>query len=189
MRRLHEYGLLRASFQPKGELAMLRAYLRQRERLLDAAAAHVQHMQKALIQMNVQLHHVVADITGASGMLIIRAIVGGERDPAALRPGLPCFGRSGREALTGTWREEHVFALGRALKLHDVDQARIAECDARLEAVLVGCAKLLQRRSPPCRHAAVATPRPMPSPSRGPPCMPCSGSTSPKSTGSDRRWR
>ena len=61
------YGLLRASFQPKGEIAALRAYLRQRERLLDYAAAHIQHMQKALMQMNLQLHHVVSDITGVTG--------------------------------------------------------------------------------------------------------------------------
>ena len=68
LRRLHEYGLLRASFRPKGELAALRAYLRQRERLLDYSASHIQHMQKALMQMNVQLHHVVTDITGETGM-------------------------------------------------------------------------------------------------------------------------
>src|SRR5947209_6845266 len=70
LQRLHEYGLLRASFQPKGEIAILRSYLRQRERLLDYAASHIQHMQKALTQMNLQLHHVVTDVTGATGMAI-----------------------------------------------------------------------------------------------------------------------
>jgi len=84
LQRLHEYGLLRASFRPQAEMAGLRAYLRQRERLLDYAAAHIQHMQKALMQMNLQLHHVVSDITGATGMRIIRAIVAGERDPTIL---------------------------------------------------------------------------------------------------------
>ena len=84
LQRLHSYGLLRASFRPKGEIAELRAYLRWRERLLDAAASHIQHMQKALTEMNLQLHHVVSDITGATGMRIIRAIIAGERDPAAL---------------------------------------------------------------------------------------------------------
>ena len=64
LQRLQEYGLLRPSFQPQAEMAGLRAYLRQRERLLDYAAAHIQHMQKALTQMNLQLHHVVSDITG-----------------------------------------------------------------------------------------------------------------------------
>jgi hypothetical protein len=84
LQRLHSYGLLRASFRPKGDIAELRAYLRQRERLLDTAASHIQHMQKALTEMNLQLHHVVSDITGATGMRIIRAIIAGERNPAAL---------------------------------------------------------------------------------------------------------
>ncbi len=84
LRRLHEYGLLRASFRPKGELAALRAYLRQRERLLDYSASHIQQMQKASMQMNVQLHHVVTDMTGETRMRIIRAVVAGERDPAVL---------------------------------------------------------------------------------------------------------
>src|SRR3989440_11045214 len=84
LKRLHEFGLLRGSFRPQGAIAALRAYLRQRERLLDYAAAHIQHMQKALTQMNLQIHHVISDITGATGMRIIRAIVAGERGPAAL---------------------------------------------------------------------------------------------------------
>ena len=75
---------MRASFRPKGEIAELRPYLRQRERLLDYAACHIQHMQKSLTEMNLQLQHVVTDITGATGMRIIRAIIGGERNPAAL---------------------------------------------------------------------------------------------------------
>lgn len=84
LQRLHEYGLLRPSFRPQADIAGLRAYLRQRERLLDYAASHIQHMQKALMQMNLQLHHVVTDITGVTGMAIIRAIVAGERDPQLL---------------------------------------------------------------------------------------------------------
>src|SRR5215211_9271722 len=81
LRRLHSFGLLRASFRPKGQIAELRAYVRQRERLLEYAASHIQHMQKALTEMNLQLHHVVTDITGATGLRIIRAILAGERDP------------------------------------------------------------------------------------------------------------
>ena len=84
LQRLHEFGLLRASFLPKGEIAALRAYLRQRERLVELAASHIQHMQKALMQMNVQVHHVVSDIMGVTGMRILRAIVAGERDPGVL---------------------------------------------------------------------------------------------------------
>lgn len=68
LRQLHSYGLLRGSFRPDAEIATLRAYLRQRERLVEYAAAHIQHMQKALMEMNLQLHHVVSDITGATGM-------------------------------------------------------------------------------------------------------------------------
>ena len=84
LQRLHSYGLLRASFRPKGRIVELRAYLRQRERLLEYGASHIQHMQKALTEMNVQLHHVVTDITGATGLRIVRAILAGERDPAVL---------------------------------------------------------------------------------------------------------
>jgi transposase len=84
LQRLHSYGLLRASFRPQGHFIELRAYIRQRERLLEYAASHIQHMQKALTEMNLQLHHVVADITGATGLRIIRAILSGEHDPKAL---------------------------------------------------------------------------------------------------------
>jgi transposase len=83
LQRLHAYGLLRASFRPKGEIATLRAHLRQRERL-DYTAAHIQHMRKALMQMNLQLHHVVSDITGVTGMAIIRSILDDERNPETL---------------------------------------------------------------------------------------------------------
>ncbi len=79
--QLHSYGLLRGSFRPDAEIATLRAYLRQRERLVEYAAAHIQHMQKALMEMNLQLHHVVSDITGATGMRIIRAICLGRAQP------------------------------------------------------------------------------------------------------------
>jgi transposase len=84
LQRLHSYGLLRASFRPKGQIAELRAYVRLHERLLEYAASHIRHMQKALTEMNLQLHHVVADITGSTGLRINRAIVADERDPEVL---------------------------------------------------------------------------------------------------------
>ena len=84
LQQLHTFGLLRGSFHPPAEIAALRAYLRQRERLVDYAAQHVQHMQKALTQMNLKLQHVVADITGQTGLQIIRAILAGTRDPQVL---------------------------------------------------------------------------------------------------------
>ena len=133
LQQLHQHGLLRGSFRPRDGVVRLRAYLRHRERMVDYAAAHIQHMQKALIQMNVQLHHAVADITGVTGMRIIRAIVAGTRAPetlAAFRDAR-CAGSEEtlRDALTGNYRPEHVFALRHALELYDVHQAKIAECD------------------------------------------------------------
>ena len=137
---LHEYGLLRPASGRKGEIAALRAYLRQRERLLDYAAAHIQHMQKALTQMNLQLHHVVSDITGVTGMRIIRAIVAGERDPDVLASHRDrrCHAsvETISQALVGNDREEHIFALTQALELYDIYQAKVADCDKRIEAVL-----------------------------------------------------
>jgi transposase len=158
LQRLHEYGLLRASFQPKGEIAILRNYLRQRERLLDYAASHIQHMQKALTQMNLQLHHVVTDVTGATGMTIIRAIIAGERNPETLASLRDRHCRASVEtiskALVGNDREEHVFALTQAVELYDTYQAKIVGCDARIEAIL----KRLQK--------AASTPVSKPPPAR-----------------------
>jgi transposase len=140
LQQLHTYGLLRGSFHPPAEIAALRAYVRQRERLLEYAAAHVQHMQKALTQMNLKLQHVVADIAGQTGMRIIRAILAGTRDPqelADLRDGR-CK-RSAEEiakALDGHYRPEHLFALEQALALYDAYQERIAACDRQIEAAL-----------------------------------------------------
>jgi transposase len=140
LQRLHEYGLLRASFRPQAEIAGLRAYLRQRERLLDYAAAHIQHMQKALMQMNLQLHHVVTDITGVTGMAIIRAIVAGERDPSVLAAHRDrrCHAtvETVCQALVGNYREEHVFALTQALELYDVYQTKVRACDTQIEVIL-----------------------------------------------------
>src|SRR5205823_11639154 len=134
--QLHSYGLLRGSFRPDAEIATLRAYLRQRERLVEYAAAHIQHMQKALMEMNLQLHHVVSDITGATGMRIIRAIVAGERNPAVLATHRDrrCHATVDviSAALAGNWRDEHVFALGQALELYDAYQAKVADCDVQI---------------------------------------------------------
>jgi hypothetical protein len=140
-------------------LAALRAYLRQRERLLDYAASHIQHMQKALMQMNVQLHHVVTDMTGATGMRIVRAIVEGERDPTKLAnhrdPRCHASMEEIAAALTGNWREEHVFALCQSVELYNTYQAKIAQCDAQVEAVLErlrSAAATGTQPLPPARH-------------------------------------
>ena len=140
LRQLHSYGLLRGSFRPEAEIATLRAYLRQRERLVEYAAAHIQHMQKALMEMNLQLHHVVSDITGATGMRIIRAIVAGERDPEALAAFRDIRCHSSVEvikaALVGNDRDEHIFALTQSLDLYDFYQTKIEDCDRKLEAAV-----------------------------------------------------
>jgi len=142
LQRLHACGLLRASFRPGRDIAELRAYLRARERHTDYAAAHIQHMQKALTFMNIQLHHVIATITGVTGMRIIRAIVDGERDPeklAAMRD-VRCKEsiETIRAALVGNYQPEHVFALKQALALYDFYQRCIDECDAEIERAVAG---------------------------------------------------
>src|SRR5437660_7610882 len=115
LQQLHQHGLLRGSFRPRDGVVRLRAYLRHRERLIEYAASHIQHMQKALMQMNVQLHHVVSDITGATGMRIIRAIVGGNHasDRLADLRDVRCAGSETTipAAPTGNYRAAHIFAL------------------------------------------------------------------------------
>ena len=140
LQRLHSYGLLRGSFRPEAGAATMRAYLRQRERLIEYTASHIQHMQKALMEMNVQLHHVVSDITGVTGMRIIRAIVAGERTPNTLAQmrDVRCHASVDKicAALSGNWRDEHIFALCQSLALYDFYQTKILECDRKLEAAL-----------------------------------------------------
>jgi transposase len=130
-------GLLSGSFRPEAEMCALRAYLRHRATLLEYRAAHVQHMQKALQQMNIQLTQVLTDSTGTTGIAIIRAIVAGERDPVQLaRFRDPRCARSTEEiakALTGHYRPEHVFALKQALALYETYTTQVQECDAEIE--------------------------------------------------------
>ena len=141
LRQLHSYGLLRGSFRPSAEIATLRAYLRQRERLVEYAAAHIQHMQKALMEMNLQLHHVVSDITGITGMKIIRAIVAGERDLDVLAGYRDVRCKASTQTIkaapNGNNRPEHIFGLTQSLELYDFYQAKMLECDRHLEATLV----------------------------------------------------
>jgi transposase len=140
LQRLHSYGLLSPSFRPAEPVVVLRAYLRQRQMLLRYAGQHVQHMQKALEQMNIKLAEVVSDVTGVTGLAIIRAILAGERDPQRLA-GLrneKCK-RTRAEiarALEGSWRAEHLFALQQAVDLHAFYRQKLRECDAQLEAHL-----------------------------------------------------
>lgn len=138
IQRLHSCGLLNASFRPEADMCALRTYLRHRATLLEHRAAHIQHMQKALQQMNVQLTQVLSDVTGTTGLQIIRAIVAGQRDPVTLahmRHG--CCRHSEAEiakALTGNYRPEHVFVLKQALALYDFYTVQVQECDAQIES-------------------------------------------------------
>ena len=140
VQQLHEHGLLRGSFRPHDRIVCLRAHLRHRERLVEYAASHIQHMQKALMQMNVQLHHVVSDITGLTGMRILRAILAGTHDPDVLAQHRDVRCKASREtireALTGNYRPEHILALRHAIELYDFLQLKISECDVEIEAVL-----------------------------------------------------
>ena len=134
---LHSYGLLEGSFRPQAELVALRTLLRHRSQLVEHRSPHIQHMQKSLLQMNVQLSQAVTDVTGMTGQKIIRAILAGERDPqtlAAMRePGCKKSAEEIGKALTGTWREEHLFVLKQSVMLYDFYTEQIQACDLEIE--------------------------------------------------------
>ncbi len=139
LQQLHTYGLLRASFRPPENVCALRAIVRQREMLVHYRASHIQHMQKALQQMNIQLTQVLSDITGVTGMKIIRAIVAGERDGHVLaayrQAGCAHTESEIVKALQGHYRREHLLALRQAVELYDTYGLQIQQCDAELQAM------------------------------------------------------
>lgn len=134
---LHNYGLLENSFRPQAELVALRTMLRHRSQLLEHRAPHIQHMQKALLQMNVQLSQALSDVTGETGLAIIRAIVGGERDPQKLAAYRDRKCKKSEEeigkALTGTWRDEHLFIIKQSLEMYDFYTKQVEICDAEID--------------------------------------------------------
>ena len=140
LQKLHSFGLLSASFRPENQICVLRSYLRQRETLIKEAATHVQRMQKALIQMNLQLHKVISDITGKTGMAIIQAIVEGETNPQKLATLKDRRIKSSTtdiaKALTGDYRQEHLFVLKQELTLYDTYQQQISVLDVEIEKCL-----------------------------------------------------
>jgi transposase len=140
LQRLHSAGLLRGSFRPAQEVCVLRSLTRHRDNLIRLASTHVLHMQKALDQMNVQLHHVLSDITGLSGLAILDAILAGERDPrvlARLRDGrVKASEETIVQALTGDYRPEHVFTLEQSLAAYRHYQKLVAGCDLKIERQL-----------------------------------------------------
>jgi transposase len=140
LQQLHTYGLLSGAFRPTEQVCALRAYMRQRNMLIQQMSSHIQHMQKALSLMNIQLHNVISDITGETGMKIIRAIVDGERDTTQLASYRDYRCKSPLEiiqkSLTGHYRDEHVFALSQAVELFDIYQNKITACDEKIERQL-----------------------------------------------------
>jgi transposase len=140
IQQLHTYGLLNSAFRPADEVCELRAYIRQRSMLVKNSSRYIQQMQKALTQMNLQLHHVISDVMGDTGMKIIHAIVNGERDPAVLAMHRDCRCKSSiadiKAALTGNYRAEHLFALKQSLELYDFFQEKIQACDYEIEKKL-----------------------------------------------------
>lgn len=133
---LHSVGLLRASFRPAQEVCAVRTLLRHREGLVQMASGHIQHMQKALDQMNLQIHHVLSDITGVTGLAIIDALLAGERDPHVLAKLRDWRVRASEEivakSLVGDYRREHLFTLRQSLIAYRQSQLLIAECDREI---------------------------------------------------------
>jgi transposase len=148
---LHSVGLLRASFRPEQAVCAVRSILRHRDSLVQIVTIHVQHMQKALDQMNLQLHHVISDITGVSGMAIIEAILNGERDPMLLSQMCDKRVKASRQtiaaALVGDYRREHLFTLRQSL--HAYRQDLIAACDREIEQQLAAFDSKVDPRATP----------------------------------------
>jgi transposase len=140
IRQLHTHGLLDAAFRPDAMILPLRAYLRQRRMLIERASDHIRHMQKALDLMNVKLHLVLSDLTGATGRRIIHAILDGQRDPeqlAAMRdPSCKHSAATIAKALMGNYREEHLFALRQAVELFETYQNKLIDCDQQIARLL-----------------------------------------------------
>ena len=138
LRELHSVGLLRGSFRPADAIVALRAYVRHRQTLVESTCTYIQRMQKALVQMNLQLPLVVSDITGVTGLRILRDILAGQRDPDQLANHRDRRCRASKAeivaALTGHYRPEHLFALKQNLELFDVCEAQLTACDAAIEA-------------------------------------------------------
>jgi transposase len=159
LQKLHSFGLLNNSFRPAEEIRVLRSYLRQRENLVTAASTCIQHMQKALTEMNVQLANVISDITGVTGMAILRAIVAGERNPQKLAELKHRQIRASKAEiarhLEGTWKSELIFVLAQSLDLYDFYLFQIEACDQKIDVQMKAMESKIDPVShpmPPSRH-------------------------------------
>jgi transposase len=137
---LHSVGLLRGSFRPEQAVCMVRSILRHRDGLVEMASSHVQHIQKALDQMNLQLHHVISDITGVTGLAIIEAILAGERNPYSLAKlrnyRIKATESTIAKSLVGDYRREHLFTLRQSLASYRHYPELIDACDREVEQYL-----------------------------------------------------
>ncbi len=140
IQHLHAVGLLRGSFRPDDEICAIRSLWRHRDNLIQLATLHLQHMQKALDQMNLQIHHVISDLDGTTGLAIMDAILAGERDPLKLaqlrHPRIRASEETIMKSLVGDYREEHLFTLRQSLKAYRYYQELIQEVDAQVKQMM-----------------------------------------------------
>ena len=144
IQHLHSLGLLHAAFRPEADVCAVRSLMRHRNDLVTMASEHIQHMQKALTQMNVQFQHVISDLTGLTGLAVLDAIVAGERNPAVLAelrdPRIKASEDTIRKSLEGNWRAEHILALKQRLSLYRSHRDLIDECDQEIEKLVAAFA-------------------------------------------------
>jgi transposase len=156
---LHSVGLLRAAFRPDGEVCAVRSLMRHRAERVAMTSQHIQHMHKALTQMNVQIQHVISDITGVTGLAIVDAILDGQRDAAVLAklrdPHIKAGAEIIRKSPQGNWRPEHLFTLRQSRKSYQHYQEQIIACDEEIERLIVAFAPRVdpaERPLPPDRQ-------------------------------------
>jgi transposase len=161
--KLHTYGLLRNSFHPAAEIRVIRTFWRQRGHHVRAISTCIQRMQKALTQMNIQLANVISDLSGWTGMRIVRAILAGERDPQTLaalsHPGIHASRDTIAKSLEGTWQPELLFVLQQEVTMYDAYGHRIAECDHALQDQLKGFTPKLGDTEPDATSVPTTPPR------------------------------
>ena len=173
LQQLHSLGLLNGSFRPEAKMGSWPADRRQRAELIQHGARHILHMHKARQPMNLQLHQVLSDITGVSGPAILPALVAGQPDPKVLasfgQPGCQAEEATIIKALTGTWRQEHLFGLGQSLAMYDASTQQIVACDAQIERqfAAVNPPGTPRTNSPSCLRSSPA-PRPRTNPPQAP---------------------
>jgi transposase len=165
LQRLHSYGLLMASFRPDDEICHLRSLLRHRDNVIRQSTTHIQHMQKALHQMNVLLDKVISDITGVTGLAIMQKILDGERNPVKLatlrNPHIKSSEEEIAKALKGDYRDEHVFVLRQAYNGYQFAQRQIRECDRAVETWLQRTEKAIDVNEHPLPESTLARKKPL----------------------------